>query len=160
MENNNDGGGFHIHVYSTGNNIAQSMTVTYNGPVYNGQEQKARTHYSDEEIAQALANIVGKNKAIDSKQKWAGAHWLLRWVCNFPAKPQDFCDRVALLPLPADLEYKCDYNNIRPLSTLSFMNEDPRKIDDVKYSKNDEQAYFLLKPVVIALQEELRKLTI
>jgi hypothetical protein len=161
MENgNNGGGGFHVHVYSPGNNIAQSMTVTYNGPVYHGQGQQSKRNYSDEEIAQALTNIVGKTKAIDSKQKWAGAHWLLRWVCNFPAKPQDFCDRVALLPLPDDLEFKCDYNNIRSLSTLSFMNEDPRRIEDVKYSKNDEQAFFMLKPVVVALMEELQKMTI
>lgn len=160
MENSNDRGGFHVHVYSTGNNIAQSMTVTYNGPVYQGQGAQLQRTYSDEQIARALANIVGKNRAIDSKQKWAGAHWLLRWECNFPARAQDFCERVALLPLPEDLEFKCDYNNIRPLSTLSFVNEDPRHIEDVKYSKNDEQAFFMLKPVVIALMEELQKLSI
>ena len=39
MENDNNGGGFHVHVYSSGNNIAQSMTVTYNGPVCYGKEQ-------------------------------------------------------------------------------------------------------------------------
>lgn len=160
MENNNDGGGFHIHVYSTGNNIAQSMTVTYNGPVYNGQEQKARTHYSDEEIAQALANIVGKNKAIDSKQKWAGAHWGLRWLCNYPTKAQDFCDKIDTLPLPKDLEFKCDYRNIRELSTLSFMNEDARTLESVKYSKADEQVFYQMREVVVALYAELEKMRI
>ena len=75
MENGNNGGGFNVHVYSSGNNIAQSMTVTYNGPVYNGQGGEQELAYTDEEIAQALVNIVGKSKAIDSKQKWAGAHW-------------------------------------------------------------------------------------
>ena len=78
MENNdmnNTGNGFHVHVYSPGNNIAQSMTVTYNGPVYNGQKKQEEMVYTDEEIAKALININGKNKASDSKQKWAGAHW-------------------------------------------------------------------------------------
>ena len=161
MENEkmkDNGGGFHIYVYSSGNNIAQTINQTINGNVYNGQRpQDADHNYTDEQIAKALANIVGRNKAIDSKQKWAGAHWLLRWVCNFPVKASDFCERVAKLPLPDDLEFQCDYNNIRALSTLSFMNEDPRKIEEVKYSKNDEQYYFLLKPVVIDLLDELKK---
>ena len=157
-EMNNTGNGFHVHVYSSGNNIAQSMTVTYNSPVYNGQGQQEEVVYTDEEIAKALININGKYKAIDSKQKWAGAHWGLRWVCNFPAKPQDFCDRVALLPLPDDLEFKCDYRNIREISTLSFMNEDARYLENVRYSKADEPVFLQMKEVVTALRTELQKI--
>ena len=152
----NTGGGFRVNVYSSGNNIAQ--TITINGNMYIGKTCKdSCINYSDEQIATALTNVIGKNKAIDCKQKWAGAHWLLRWVCNFPIKPQDFCDRVNLLPLPKDLEFPCDYNNIRSLSTLSFMDQDPRKIDDVKYSPNDKQAFFQLKSVVVDLKKELEK---
>lgn len=159
MENGNNGGGFNVHVYSPGNNIAQSMTVTYNGPVYHGQESEQKLAYTDEEIAKALVNIVGKNKAIDSKQKWAGAQWFLRWECNYPAKALDFCNKISSLPLPEDLEYPCEYNNIRALSTLSFMNEDARKLEQVKYSKNDEQLFFQMRTVVVALREELLRLT-
>ena len=102
---------------------------------------------------------VHAGKPIDSKLKWAGAQWLLRWECNYPPKAQDFCEKIASLPLPDDLEYKCEYNNIRALSTLSFMNEDARKLESVKYSKNDEQAFFQLRGVVVALAEELQKTT-
>lgn len=158
MENGNNGGGFQVNVYSSGNNIAQSMTVTYNGPVYNGQGFEQELAYTDEEIAKALTNIVGKNKAIDSKQKWAGAHWGLRWLCNYPAKAQDFCDKIDTLPLPEDLEFKCDYRNIRELSTLSFMNEDARKLENVRYSKADESVFYQLREVVVALYAELQKI--
>lgn len=159
MENNNNsGGGFHVHVYSAGNNIAQSMTVTYNGTVYNGQREQEEVEYTDEEIAMALANINGKNKAIDSKQKWAGAHWGLRWLCNYPTKAQDFCDKIDSLPMPDDLEFKCDYRNIREISTLSFMNEDARHLDNVRYSKADESVFLQMKEVVTALYSELRKI--
>ena len=161
MENEemkNNGGGFNIHVYSSGNNIAQTITQNINGNVYNGHSvQDNNYHYSDKQIATALANIVGRNRAIDSKQKWAGAQWLLRWECNFPPKPQDFCERIAALPLPKDLEFPCDYNNIRALSTLSFMDQDPRKIEEVKYSQNDKQVFFQLKSVVVDLMMELEK---
>ena len=160
MENeemkNNSGGGFNISVYSSGNNIAG--TININGNVYQGQSPcETNYHYTDKQIATALATVVGRNRAIDSKQKWAGAHWLLRWVCNFPVKPQDFCDRINLLPLPKDLEFPCDYNNIRALSTLSFMDQDPRKIEEVKYSPNDRQAFFQMKSVVVDLLIELEK---
>ena len=157
-QNSNQGVGFHVHVNSPGNNIAQQMTITINGNVYNGQAQQAPRQYTDEQVAQALTNIVGKGKAIDSKQKWAGAHWMLRWACNFPARPQDFCERIDRMKLPETLEFKCDYNNIRPISTLSFMNEDSRNLDNVRYSRNDEQMYFQMRAVVIALREELKKI--
>jgi len=134
-------------------------SITKNGAEYYSgtHAQKAPPHYTDEQIAHALANIVGKNKAIDSKQKWAGAMWLLRWECNYPSRTMDFCEKIATLPLPEDLEYKCDYNNIRAIGTLSFMDEDARHLDTVRYSKNDELIFQQMKGVVIALREELRK---
>ena len=54
MENDSNGGGFHVHVYSSGNNIAQSMTVTYNGPVYYGNEQTDNETVSAETVMNAL----------------------------------------------------------------------------------------------------------
>ncbi len=134
-------------------------TETSNMWMGNGEKKKAGNTYSDTQIAHALSRIVGKGKPIDSKQKWAGAHWLLRWECGYPVKPQEFCDKIASLPLPDDLEYKCEYRNIREISTLSFMNEDPRFMDSVRYSKNDEAVFFQMKEVVIALQRELSKMT-
>lgn len=51
-EERNDG--FGINVYSSGNNIAQSMTVTYNGPVYNGKGQEESETVSEETVMTAL----------------------------------------------------------------------------------------------------------
>ena len=111
--------------------------------------------YSDAQVCTALSNIVGKGKAIDSKQKWAGALWLLHWRCGYPIKAQDFCERIERLQLPQDLEYKCDYRNIRELATLSFIGEDATHMDQVRYSKNDEAAFLQLRGVAIALDKEL-----
>ena len=139
-------------------NKADCITNNEYERFYEKSEQQEKLSYSDEEIAQALANIVGKNKAIDSKQKWAGAQWFLRWECNYSPKAQDFCDQIARLQLPDSLEFKCDYNNIRPLSTLSFMNEDARNLDTVRYSKSDEPVFMQMRSVVVALSEELKKI--
>ena len=114
--------------------------------------------YSDAQVCTALGNIVGKGKAIDCKQKWAGAYWFLRWACNYPVKAQDFCAKINSLHLPDDLEFKCEYNNIRPLSTLSFMNEDARFLDKVRYSRDDEPVFMQMRDVVNALRAELVKI--
>ena len=122
-----------------------------------GNTKDSRQTYTDEQVAKALSNIVGKGKPIDAKKKWAGAIWLLQWVCNYPSNTKQACERIKSLPMEAPLDYECDYRNVRELTTLSFLNEDARQIDNVRYSKNDEGAFMEMKRVVVALDEELRK---
>lgn len=143
---------------ATIHNIVINGTMTRQGDEhYYSKEAMAQNSYSDEVVAQALVNITGKGRPIDSKQKWAGALWVLRWECNYPAKALEFCERISQLPLPEDLPYRCEYNNIRPLATLSFLNADPRDMEHVKYSKNDEATFIQLREVAMALLFELRK---
>ena len=135
--------------------------VINNGNYYDqrGGTPAGNVKYNDEQVAQALENIVGKGKAIDTKQKWAGAVWFLRWTCNYPQNARQACERINRLPFSRELEYTCDYNNIRALTTLSFLNENPAQMDAVRYSKGDEQAFFQLREVVVALQDELLKIS-
>ena len=158
-QNSNQGGGFHVHVNSPGNNIAQQMTITINGNVYNGQAQEVQCQYTDEQVAQALTNIVGKGKPIDSKQKWTGALWMLHWMCGYPIKANEFCTRIEQLPLPSDLEFKCDYRNIRELATLSFISQDATQMDKVVPSKNDTPVFQQMRTVALAVAQELRAVT-
>lgn len=138
---------------------AQHVNTIQNQNNYCHEKREVKQDgYTDEEVANALVKIIGKGKPIDTKGKWAGALWMLRWECNYPARAQDFCDRIKQLPLPDGLEYPCEYNNIRMLATLSFMNEDPRQMDKVRYSPNDKKDFFQLKEVAIALGQELRKI--
>ena len=158
MDNNQDKlqGGITNNFYGNINNYnVINGNATFNNICEKTNDQQVK--YTDDQVARALANIVGKGKAIDSKQKWAGAMWYLHWVCNYPAKAQDFCTKIGELSLPDNLEYACDYNNIRSLATLSFLNEDPRELEKVKYSNNDQQAFFQLRSVVVALATELKK---
>lgn len=132
--------------------------VCYNAPVTNAvADGRPTVHYDDRQIARAIEAINGEGKALDTKQKWAGVYWLLRWQCNFPVRGSEFCERINRLPFEHELEIKCDYNNIRSLNTLSFMKEDPRQLDRIRYSKSDEKVFFQLKQVVTALENELQK---
>ena len=40
---------------------------------------------------------------------------------------------------------------------MSFMDQDPRKMDSVKVSKNDEKLFFQCREVALKLAEELGK---
>lgn len=146
--------GFTINVNSPGNMIAQTITINGNvnlgGPVSQGG-------YSDEQIARALSAIVGRGKVIDTKQKFAGVYWYLRWVANFPVNVQGFCDRVNGLPFDHPLEISCEADNIRRIATLSFMKDDPRHMDDVRPSENDFGQYAQCREVALALAGELGK---
>lgn len=154
------GGIFNYFQGATINNLVINGNMTKSGTEhYNGCNGELKNTYSDSQISQALLRIVGKGKAIDTKQKWAGAMWLLRWECGFPTRAFDFCERVNSLPMADELEIKCDYNNVRALATLSFLNEDPRHMENVRYSKNDEGVFYLLRDVVYALRQELQKTT-
>lgn len=157
-EHPNHGGNI-INIYASGSQHVDRVENQYiDSPPrpLSFKEGERRAVYSDAQIARAIEAICGEGKPLDTKQKWAGVHWLLRWECNYPARPKEFCDRIATLPLPDNLAYKCDYRNIREISTLSFLNEDPRQMEAVKYSKHDEPLFFQLREVVQALQRELK----
>ena len=116
--------------------------------------------YSDAQVARVLECNVGKGLIIDAKWKWAGAYWLLRWVCNYPVDAKDFCARIRSLELDIAADYECSYESIRKICTLSFMNYDPRWMDLVRVSKNDQGMFSQCREIVLRLTEELGKATL
>lgn len=145
-----------LNIFESG---SQHVDTIHTQNVYATKEQDTSIHrYTDRQVAKALTNIVGKGKPIDSKQKWAGALWMLHWMCGYPIKAQEFCARIDQLPLPDDLEYQCDYRNIRELATLSFIAQDATQMEKVIHSKNDENTFLQLRYVALALSQELKKI--
>ena len=124
---------------------------------YSSKDNTEKHSYSDNQIAKAIENINGEGKPIDSKQKWAAVYWYLRWQCNYPVKGSEFCERIQQLPFTKKLDPECDYNNIRRLTTLSFMSQDARNLEAVKPSKIDEPMFAQCRVVVNALAEELKR---
>lgn len=156
MENENSNG-FVVHIYSPGNQIIQHQTNNYYGTVYQGKVENAQNGFSDEQVSKALLVCVGKDKLIDTKQKWAGAYWCLRWKCNYPVDAKDFCDKIDGLHLGLPVEYGCCYNNIRRFCNLSFMDCDPFGKSEVKVSNMDKGVYFWCREIALKLAEELGK---
>ena len=113
--------------------------------------------FSDEQVAQALEGCVGKGLAIDAKWKWACVYWYLRWACNYPVDAKDFCKKVKSLELDVPADYECSYESIRKICTLSFMDYDPRRMDTVRVSKNDQSMFSQCREIVMKFADELRK---
>lgn len=113
--------------------------------------------YSDAHVARVLEHNVGKGLVIDAKWKWAGAYWLLRWACNYPVDAKDFSLKILGMKLNIDVDYECSYESIRKICTLSFMNYDPRWMDLVRVSKNDQGMFSQCREIVLKLTEELGK---
>ncbi len=159
MENNNlpPNGGFIVNVNSPGNQIIQTQNNNYYGPVYQGKASADQVGFTDEHIKKALLAIIGKDKVIDCKWKWAGAYWYLRWECKYPVDPQKFCEKINSLGLILEDKYRCEYDNIRRICLLSFMDYDPKKMDEVKYSRNDKDVFMACREIALKLAEELGK---
>lgn len=156
-DNNKQQGSFVVNIYSPGNEIIQTQNNTYYGPVYQGVREAGMHNYTDEQIKTALLACVGEDKVIDSKWKWAGAYWYMRWCCKYPVDPKDFCKKIEELGLGLPAKYRCDYRNIREFTTLSFMTQDASIIDKVKPSKADEKVFSICREVALKLAEELGK---
>ena len=113
--------------------------------------------YSDKQVAQVLEASAGKGLVIDAKWKWAGAYWLLRWACNYPVDAKEFCKKIRSLEMDIAEEYDCSYESIRKICTLSFMDYDPRRMDSVRVSKNDQGMFSQCREIVLKLVDELEK---
>ena len=113
--------------------------------------------YNDKLVAQVLEASTGKGLIIDAKWKWAGAYWLLRWACNYPVDAKEFCLKIKSLDMAIAAEYECSYESIRKICTLSFMDYDPRRMDSVRVSKNDQGMFSQCREIVLKLVDELEK---
>lgn len=113
--------------------------------------------YSDKQVAQALEACVGKGLVVDAKWKWAGVYWYLRWMCNYPVDAKDFCTKINSLELDVDEECECSYESIRKICTLSFMDEDARRMDVVRVSKNDQGMFSQCREIALKLAQELSR---
>ena len=145
--------GFCIKVYSPGNFIAKTINIG----TLNMSGQTEQNGFNDEQVSKALLACVGDDKVINNMRKWAGAYWCLRWKCNYPVDIKEFCTKIDSLKLVIPDHLKCDYDNIRRICKLSFMEYDPFGKAEVKVSSMDREVYSWCREVALKLSEELGK---
>ena len=128
------------------------------GSFYDGHHGNLKEEvYSDVEIALALIRLVGKERVINMKKKWAGVYWYLRWTCAYPVDISEFCDRIESLRLNLPPEYECSLGSIRRICNMSFMRYDVNHMDKVRVSDSDLDEFAICREVAMNLDTELRR---
>lgn len=135
--------------------IAESgAKVVYKEVVANKDEKPQVT---DEQVANAIRAINGKNKPLDNYQRWLGACCLLAWKYDYPRNIGDCCQRINTLGIN-DLEFECKYENIRKLTTTNkFVKEDARYWDSYIPKENERKLFNECLLVAQALDAEIQK---
>ena len=152
--------GFVVHIYSPGNQIIQTQNNNYYGTVYQTKNENGQNGFSDEQVAKALQACVGKDKVINTKWKWAGAYWCLRWKCYYPVDAKEFCKKIKSLDLGLSDDQDCNYESIRKYCSLSFMDSDPFGKTEIRVSNMEKGTYLICRQIALNLGEELGKTTL
>ena len=160
MTNNsrkNKTGGFNINVYSSGNNIAQTINQTFNGNVYYGQNTDEKQEVTDEQLADAISSICGKGKPLDEYQKWLGVCCYVSAHCDYPIDIDACCQRLAVLPYKEPLEYMPQYKSIRVYATYNFVKVGYDSWKTFKANDQERNLFVKCYDTALALDKALNK---
>ena len=153
----NETGGFNINVYSTGNNIAQTINQTFNGNVYYGQNTDEKQEVTDEQLADAISSICGKGKPLDEYQKWLGVCCYVSAHCDYPIDIDACCQRLAVLPYKEPLEYMPQYKSIRVYATYNFVKVGYDSWKTFKANDQERNLFVKCYDTALALDKALNK---
>ena len=153
----NETGGFNINVYSSGNNIAQTINQTFNGNVYYGQNTDEKQEVTDEQLADAISSICGKGKPLDEYQKWLGVCCYVSAHCDYPIDIDACCQRLAVLPYKEPLEYMPQYKSIRVYATWNFVKAGFDSWEDFKPNDQERNLFVKCRDVALALEHVLKQ---
>lgn len=153
----NETGAIQIHVYSTGNNIAQTINQTFNGNVYYGQNTDEKQEVTDEQLADAISSICGKGKPLDEYQKWLGVCCYVSAHCDYPIDIDACCQRLAVLPYKEPLEYMPQYKSIRVYATYNFVKVGYDSWKTFKANDQERNLFVKCYDTALALDKALNK---
>ncbi len=119
------------------------MEVHGDNHYHEKDNSEKRPKVTDEQVAQALLNINGKDQVLNNYQLWLGACCLLMWKYNFPRNLEMCCDRINSLPYHGKLlPLECKYDNIRKFSYLKFVKEDVDKWGDYQPQDDEKKLFY------------------
>ena len=120
-------------------------------------KQAVPTDYTDEVVARAIMAINGKFKPLCEKQLYLGIIKVLSNKCGWSAKWQTSCDHINELPLikEADLEIKCDYNNLKGPIGMRFASLEYPEWEDYEPKATERDVFLKNKALAHLFEEEL-----
>ena len=142
-----------IHNLVINGNMNKSGSEHY----YGKEGSEKRPKVTDEQVAQALLNINGKDQVLNNYQLWLGACCLLMGKYNFPRNLEKCCERINSLPYNGKtLALECKYDNIRKFSYLKFVKEDVDKWSSYQPQDDEKKLFYGCYEVVQELDKKLQ----
>ena len=137
---------------STENNLHGNEVETKEEP-----KPASPSDYTDEVIAKAIMAINGKLKPLCEKQLYLGIIKVLSKKCGWSPKWQTSCDHINELPLikDADLEVKCDYNNLKGPIGMRFASLEYPEWEDYEPKATERDLFLKNKAIAHLFEEEL-----
>ena len=136
-------------------------TYNQNAPDNIGVPEKKipKSAYTDEVIGRAIVALNGEKKPLNEKQLFLAIIKVLWAKCGWSEKWQAACDRINSLPTvkDAELEVKCDYNNLKAPSALKFASLEYKEWETYEPNKNEREVFRKNKKLAELFEEELDK---
>lgn len=142
-----------IHNMVINGNMQKNGTENYR----ECREVKEKPVYTDEQIANALQAINGKENVLNNYQLWLGACCLLMNRCSYPRNLEMCCDKINGLPFDRQLSIECKYENIRKFGYLKFVREDIDHWNSYQPQDDEKKLFYGCKAVMEELDKVLQK---
>lgn len=115
--------------------------------------------YTDDVVARAIVALNGKYKPLCEKQLYLGIIKVLSNKCGWSSKWQTSCDHINELPLikEADLEVKCDYNNLKGPIGMRFASLEYSEWEDYEPKATERDIFLKNKALAHLFEEELNR---
>ena len=112
---------------------------------------------TDEQLANAISSINGKEKMLDEYQKWLGVCCYVSAKCGYPIDLDACCRRLAVLPYKEPLEYMPQYKSIRVYATWNFVKAGFNSWADFKPNDQERNLFVKCRDVALALEYVLKQ---
>ena len=121
------------------------------------QSKNEAPQVTNEQIANAIRAINGKDKPLNQYNLWLGVCSILSWKYGYPRNLGECCERINSLPLEG-VEYICKYENIRKFpATHAFMKEDARNWNSYTPKTEERKLFNECLSVAQAFEAEIQK---
>ena len=127
-DNMNGQGGWHIVVYGDGNQVAQSITNTYNGSVYNGKSKNSDGDSQPErtatrEMMSRAAKITLDGGYWKSQRSWSVV-FIVYGIWGYKGRVSDFLDEVPGWPDNLVQRMTCNRDAVEKLKNMYNFTKD------------------------------------
>ena len=125
-------------------------------PYYEAGAEPAKSKATDEQIANAIAAINGKDKILKHQKAFLGICCYLTSTQKWPNNLEACANRVALLDPKGEWFCSCKWESIRKLLVLKFAKKDYSEWNEYKPNESELSIFRECRDVARAFEQQLQ----